>query len=109
VFAPDLSARHVRRSVRSLDTYSAGASFDEISVPTVDGPQTYALSEVPRSIRAEDVQRMLGTVDRRTIVGKRDFAMLLLLAVYGLRAREVASLTLDDLDWEGWGSSCSRA
>lgn len=67
---------------------------------TVGGPKTYALSEVPRSIRAEDVQRMLGTVDRRSIVGRRDFAMLQLLAVYGLRAREVAALTLDDLDWK---------
>lgn len=66
----------------------------------VDGPRTYALSEVPRSIRAEDVQRMLETVDRRSVVGRRDFAILQLLIVYGLRAREVAALTLDDFDWK---------
>jgi site-specific recombinase XerD len=42
---------------------------------------------------------MLGLIDRRSIVGRRDYAMLLLLAVYGLRAREVAALTLGDLDW----------
>jgi integrase/recombinase XerD len=65
----------------------------------IEGPRTYALSEVPRSIRAEDVERMLGLIDRRSIVGRRDYAMLLLLAVYGLRAREVAVLSLDDLDW----------
>lgn len=65
----------------------------------IEGPRTYALSEVPRSIPAEDVERMLGLIDRRSIVGRRDYAMLLLLAVYGLRAREVAMLSLDDLDW----------
>ena len=43
---------------------------------------------------------MLATVDRRSVVGKRDYAILLLLVTYGLRGREVAALTLDDLDWE---------
>jgi integrase len=42
---------------------------------------------------------MLETVDRRKPVGKRDYAILLLLVTYGLRAREVAALTLDDIDW----------
>jgi integrase len=43
---------------------------------------------------------MLEAVDRRTAVGKRDYAMLLLFVTYGLRGREVAALTLDDLDWK---------
>jgi site-specific recombinase XerD len=43
---------------------------------------------------------MLDQVDRRTAVGRRDYAMLLLMATYGLRAREVAALTLDDIDWK---------
>jgi integrase/recombinase XerD len=66
----------------------------------VEGPRTYALSEIPRSIRAEEIVRMLGKIERRSSLGRRDYAMLLLLAVYGLRAREVAALTLDDLDWK---------
>jgi integrase len=41
---------------------------------------------------------MLLKVDRRSIVGKRDYAILLLLVTYGLRSREVAALTLDDID-----------
>jgi len=65
----------------------------------VDGPRTYTLSEIPRSIPADDVKRMLEVIERRSIVGCRDYAMLLLLVVYGLRAREVAALTVHDLDW----------
>ncbi|HUF08555.1 MAG TPA: site-specific integrase [Rhodothermales bacterium] len=42
---------------------------------------------------------MLEGVDRRTPVGKRDYAILLLLVTYGLRAGEVAGLRLDDIHW----------
>jgi integrase/recombinase XerD len=42
---------------------------------------------------------MLDTVDRRSARGKRDYALLLLLVTYGLRAREITALTVDDLDW----------
>ena len=43
---------------------------------------------------------MLETVDRRTAQGRRDYTILLLLVIYGLRAHEVAKLTLDDIDWK---------
>lgn len=66
---------------------------------TIEAPQVYRLSTVPRSITWDEVRRMLETVDRRSTVGKRDYAVLLLLITYGLRAREVAALTLDDIDW----------
>ena len=38
--------------------------------------------------------------DRRSPCGKRDWAILMLLVTYGLRGREVAALTLDDIDWK---------
>ncbi len=66
----------------------------------IESPRTYRLSTVPRSISWDEVRRMLEGVDRRSAVGKRDYAILLLLVTYGLRAREVAALTLDDIDWE---------
>ena len=65
----------------------------------VERPQRYSLSSVPRSISWDDVRRMLEVVERRSVVGRRDYAILLLLVTYGLRAREVAALTLDDVDW----------
>jgi integrase/recombinase XerD len=65
----------------------------------VEVAPAYRLAHLPRSIAADDVRRMLDGIDRRTILGRRDYAMLLLLVTYGLRAREVAALTLDALDW----------
>jgi integrase/recombinase XerD len=66
----------------------------------VGWPQVYRLSSLPRSICWDDVNRTLAGVDRRTEAGKRDYAILLLLVTYGLRAREVAALTVDDIDWK---------
>lgn len=66
----------------------------------VEWPQAYRLSSIPRSISWDDVNRVLASVDRRTACGRRDYAMLLLLVTYGLRGREVAALTLDDIDWK---------
>ena len=66
---------------------------------TVEWPQAYRLATLPRSISWAEVERVLAGVDRRTPCGKRDYAILLLLVVYGLRGHEVAALTLDDIDW----------
>jgi site-specific recombinase XerD len=65
----------------------------------VGWPQAYRLANLPRSISWEDVNKVLAGVDRRTPCGKRDYAILVLLVVYGLRGREVAELRLDDVDW----------
>lgn len=65
----------------------------------VEFPHSYRHAGVPRSISWEQVEQVLAGIDRRSGGGKRDYAMLLLLATYGLRACEVAALTLDDLDW----------
>jgi integrase/recombinase XerD len=67
---------------------------------TVGWPQVYRLSDIPRSISWDEVNRVLAGVDRRTVAGRRDYAILLLLVTYGLRGREVAALTVDDIDWK---------
>jgi integrase/recombinase XerD len=66
----------------------------------VGTPQIYRLNDVPRSITWDEVRRMLEVVERRSIRGRRDYAILLLLVTYGLRAHEIARLTLDDVDWK---------
>ena len=78
--------------------HARGLVARDLSI-VVEAPQQYRLAVVPRSISWDEVRRMLEVVDRRTVVGRRDYAMLLLLVTYGLRAREVAALKLDDVDW----------
>jgi integrase/recombinase XerD len=79
--------------------YREGVIGSDLS-KTVEWPQVYRLSSIPRSISWTDVGRVLAGVDRRTACGKRDYAILLLLVTYGLRGRELAALTLDDIDWK---------
>jgi site-specific recombinase XerD len=66
-------------------------------VPTI---ATWSLSNVPRFLCGEQIEKILAACDRETVIGKRDYALLLLLARLGLRAGEVVALTLDDFDWE---------
>jgi site-specific recombinase XerD len=72
---------------------------EDLSV-TFEVPRMFRLSNVPRSITWEEVRRVLDAVDRRTVRGRRDYAILLMLVTYGLRTCEVAKLTLDDIDWK---------
>ncbi len=58
-----------------------------------------------KSIPAAQVRQLLTSIDRRTAMGRRDYAILLLLARLGLRASEVAFLKLDDIDWNVGRSS----
>ena len=65
------------------------------AVPSV---ASWKLSPLPRALPPGEVSRLLGVCDRRTALGRRDVAMLLMVRL-GLRAGEVAALELDDFDW----------
>lgn len=67
--------------------------------PCIEPPRQYRHANIPRSITWAEVSRLLESIDRRGAVGKRDYAILLLLVTYGLRAREVAALRVEDIDW----------
>lgn len=56
-------------------------------------------SSIPRGIGPKDAQALLQACDRRRATGRRDYAVVLTLLRLGLRAGEVALLTLDDIDW----------
>jgi site-specific recombinase XerD len=60
----------------------------------------WRLATVPKSLPSEQVKSLLQHCDRTTVLGRRDYAILLLLARLGLRAGEVVAMELDDLDWE---------
>jgi site-specific recombinase XerD len=59
----------------------------------------WRLATVPKYLRPEEIDRLLQACDRRTAVGRRDHAILLLLARLGLRAGEVVTVELDDIHW----------
>ncbi len=101
---PPSMARTTRRdSMRGywspFYAFCTGSEFwPRISVSRSKFPELFRLSSVPRSITWGEVRRVLEAVDRRTVRGRRDYAILLMLVTYGLRACEVARLTLDDID-----------
>jgi site-specific recombinase XerD len=66
------------------------------AIPSIRQPGD---AKLPTFMPPEDVQRVLDGCDRNTVVGRRDYAILMLLARLGLRACEVARLSLDDIDW----------
>ena len=65
----------------------------------IESPRQYRGERLPRALPWEDVLRLLRSVDRATAKGRRDYAMLLLIATYGLRVGEVARLELEDIAW----------
>ncbi len=66
-------------------------------VPTI---ANWKFSALPKFLQPGQVQQVLSTCDRGTAKGRRDYAILLLLARLGLRACEIVSLTLDDIHWK---------
>jgi len=68
------------------------------AVPSV---ASWRLASLVKALDARSMARLLSSCDRRTRVGRRDFAILTLLSRLGLRAGEVAALRLGDVDWRG--------
>ncbi|WP_234836019.1 tyrosine-type recombinase/integrase [Sinorhizobium meliloti] len=66
-------------------------------VPSI---RRWRLASLPTFLPPEKVQRVLDARDRTTAMGHRDYAVLMILAKLGLRASEVATLNLDDIDWQ---------
>lgn len=74
----------------------------QITVPlagAVPSAASWQLAELPRTVSPADVARLMDSCDRRSTAGRRDFAVLALLARLGLRAGEVAALDLGDISW----------
>lgn len=61
----------------------------------------WRLSSLPRYVQPEEVERIITSCDLNSPVGRRDRAILLLLARLGLRAGDIVKLRLSDIDWEG--------
>lgn len=75
-----------------------GQKSDDVA-KTIEAPRVYRQHKPVRTLAPRDVERLLEAVDRSDATGKRDHAMLLLAARYGLRPSDIRSLTLDDIQW----------
>jgi integrase len=67
--------------------------------PSVMAPIVRRGERPLRALPWEAVRRILRAVDRSSAGGQRDYALLLLMSLYGLGAGEVIRLRLEDIDW----------
>ena len=93
-------AKTLTSGLRSLLVFLHVAGW--VAVPLVQAVPSVAgwrLSPLPRGLDREQVGRLVASCDRATCVGRRDFAILMLLSRLGLRACEVTAMSVDDIDW----------
>jgi site-specific recombinase XerC len=94
-------AKHLTTVLRSFlryGRYCGDVHLDlAAAVPLVPN---WSMTSIPRGIAADQVRKLLAQIDRRTPVGRRDYAILLLLARLGVRSNEVVLLELDNIDWD---------
>ena len=102
-------AKLMTTALRSLLQYARYRNLIKIdlrmSVPTV---ANWSMASLPRALSSDELQCLLSGCERESAVGRRNWAILLLLARLGLRAGEIVALALDDLDWAA-GELCIRS
>lgn len=87
---------HIRSFLKNLSSCGEAPLGLEVQIDT---PRVYREEKLPRALPWNTVRALLRSVDRSLAIGKRDYAILLLIATYGLRSSEITNLKLDDIDW----------
>ena len=94
------SLQHTVGHLRSFLRFLAGRGLIASGLDAaIDTPRLYRGEQLPRALPWNTVRAFLAAIDHSTPMGKRDYAMFLLIATYGLRTSEVAALRLDDIEW----------
>lgn len=94
-------AIHLVAALRSFCRFLRYAGHTETDLePSVPPVAQWSLAGVPNHLSTGEVEKILAACDRRTCLGRRDHAILLLLARRGLRGGEVLGLMLEDIDWD---------
>jgi integrase/recombinase XerD len=105
---PFTYAKLIATSLRSFFQFAryCGSITADLAaaVPKVAG---WSMSGIPRAIADNEIRKLLSSINRRHAKGRRDYAILLLLARLGLRSGEIAGLELEDIDWNS-GSLTAR-
>lgn len=94
-------AKLLTTALRSFLQYARyqGAMTRDLAA-AVPAVANWSMPSIPRAIGDEQIRQLLASIDRRTAMGRRDYAIVLLLARLGLRANEVSGLELEDINWE---------
>lgn len=100
----ELSRRTIENMATRLKMFFRFAEARGLCQPGIAAaitfPRIWVNDDVPAGLKREDVVRLLATTEGDRAVDKRDRAILMLLAAYGLRSTELRGLQLDDFDWE---------
>jgi integrase/recombinase XerD len=102
--APSLCRKRAKVMTSALRSFLRYARYQDFirldlaaCVPCV---ADWSVASIPEGLPIEQVNRVLASCNRKSAIGRRDYAILLLLARLGLRAGEVVALALEDFDWE---------
>jgi integrase/recombinase XerD len=87
-------------TLRSFLRFAFGSGYLQRDVAgAIERVPCFTLDRLPRGPKWEDLPKMLATIDRGSKPGRRNFAILLTLMTYGVRAGQLTSLRLDDVNW----------
>jgi integrase/recombinase XerD len=92
--------QHVVAHLRAFLRYAGSIGVLKPDLAIIDTPRTYRAELPPRAMPWDLVTKLLDSVDRPSKAGWRDYAILHLMAYYGLRASEIADLRLDSINWD---------
>jgi len=97
-----VSVRHIAIMLRVFLRHAATRGFCQVRLAdSIRAPRRYRLDTLPFALGWEDVRRLIANASSDSEIDLRDRAILILLAVYGLRRGEVAALRLHDIDFDG--------
>lgn len=94
------SLQHIVAYVRAFLRYCGDHGEAPAGLHVIDMPRVYRGESPPRALDWTVVRQLLASIPRSAPRGKRDYAILHLMAFYGLRPSEVAALRLDSIDWQ---------
>jgi integrase/recombinase XerD len=99
-----MSAVRVKVAINALRSFLRYAAFHgEINASLINAVPTipaWSMSSIPKAISLDHIQVILKNCPRDSTMGKRDYAILMLLVHLGLRAIEIVGLTLESIDWK---------
>ena len=89
------------RSLRDFFKYLYRKEIIDMDLSSMMPKDNYkAQANMPSTYTAEEIQKLISSVDRSSAVGKRDYAIILLAARLGLRASDIANLKFENVLWE---------